>query len=267
MKKQFKSLMLLVISFSLFACVQIDPGESGILFRKYGGGLEKDHIYTDGVEFIAPWNDMIIYNTKEQTRSYESEVLEKNGLPVTIVATVNYSVVPQTVGYLHSEIGTGYREIIIDTKARGAIKDVVGKYTAEELYSTKRGELEHGILEALEPALFDNYMMLSYIEIADVGLPQAIENGITAKEVQEQKNLLAQKKEQEQSYLANARVATAQGNYNAAVLEGKANREIANSITSSLIKWKQLEVQQSKWDGKYPLYMGGDAGMLLNLNN
>lgn len=259
------SSVLLFLVLSLGACTQIEVGQKGVLFRPYSGGLDKEHVYNEGVEWVAPWNDMIVYDVREQSRDYKSQVLEKNGLTVTITATVNFAPISSEIGNIHADIGVNYADIIVDKKARGAIKDVVGKYTAEELYSTKRGKLESEISAALDTALAQNHISFRFVEISDVDLPDPISNAITAKEEQQQKNLLAEKRKEEEENLAAARVAREEGNYNAAVFQAKANREIANSISAPLVEWEKLKVLEKNWDGKYPQVMS-DAGVLLNLN-
>ncbi|MCB0688111.1 MAG: prohibitin family protein, partial [Saprospiraceae bacterium] len=40
----------------------IDPGEKGVLFKPFGGGLEKDKLFDQGFHIVAPWNKMYIYD-------------------------------------------------------------------------------------------------------------------------------------------------------------------------------------------------------------
>ena len=58
----------------------IEAGERGVLFKPYTTGLDKDNIYGEGFHIIAPWNEMYIYNVREQQREETMDVLDKNGL-------------------------------------------------------------------------------------------------------------------------------------------------------------------------------------------
>jgi len=40
----------------------IEPGEKGVLFKRFGGGIDKERIYDQGFHFVAPWNKMILYD-------------------------------------------------------------------------------------------------------------------------------------------------------------------------------------------------------------
>jgi len=62
----------------------IEAGEAGVLFKKFGGGLEKETIYGQGFHVVAPWNTMYIYNVKEQSAEESMSVLDRNGLTVKV---------------------------------------------------------------------------------------------------------------------------------------------------------------------------------------
>ncbi|GIR58946.1 MAG: hypothetical protein CM15mP65_15270 [Crocinitomicaceae bacterium] len=55
----------------------IDPGEEGFVYRPYTGGIDTSENYSEGTYFIMPWNEMITYNVLQQSRNYESKVMEK----------------------------------------------------------------------------------------------------------------------------------------------------------------------------------------------
>ncbi len=58
-------IVIIALSNSIFLTIQ--PGETGVLFRKFSGGLDKNKIYEQGFHIIAPWNTMHVYNVNEQT--------------------------------------------------------------------------------------------------------------------------------------------------------------------------------------------------------
>ena len=61
-------LILIVLFFRSWT--DINPGEEGFVYRPYGGGVEKQKTYGEGTILIAPWNEMITYNTRQQSKSY-----------------------------------------------------------------------------------------------------------------------------------------------------------------------------------------------------
>jgi len=56
--------LIFVVLFGSSMFKTIDPGEKGILFHKFSGGLDKETIYGQGFHVIAPWNTLYIYDVK-----------------------------------------------------------------------------------------------------------------------------------------------------------------------------------------------------------
>ena len=61
--------------------VTIKPGERAIIFRKFTTGLDKENIVPPGFHFIAPWNEVFIYEVKEQKLKKAWISLIKMGFP------------------------------------------------------------------------------------------------------------------------------------------------------------------------------------------
>lgn len=240
---------LIAIVIFFMSWQDVEPGEEGFVYKPYGGGVDMQETYSEGSYFIAPWNEMITYNVLQQSKTYISTVMDKNGTNITVEVAVNYSVQNGKSGKLHLDVGTNYITII-DDKSQGAIKKVIGNYTYEEVYSTKRDALEIEMSEILKKEFAKNYIDLEYVEIKDVDLPKNIAMEIVNKETQKQRNLTAKEKEQEEEYLANARIEKARGDsslvisarYKAEAIELEASQIGKNPQYIELKKWE-------KWDG------------------
>lgn len=249
--------ILLIIFF--MSWTDIEPGEEGFIYRPYGGGVDKSTLYKEGTVFILPWNEMIKYNVRQQSQNYTSEVMDINGTDITVSIAVNYAARTGKIAQLHLKHGPGFITFI-DDKAKGAIKDVIGRYTYEQVYSSKREALEGEIEDILKKDFDGNYITLNYVEIADVNLPPNIAAEITNKETQKQRNLTAKEKQKEQEYLANALIEKARGDsslvisarYNAEAIQLEAEQISKNPQYIELKKW-------DKWDGKGSPYGEGNV--------
>ncbi len=229
MKNIFKFLLLAVMTVTMSSCgTTNDPGERSIIFDSYGDGIDTSMVYKEGYHFHAPWKDMIKYNTRNQSSTYKSEVMDKNGTEVTVLATVNYAAKPNKIGQLHLKHGEDYSTSFINPKVMGAIKDVAGRYTYEELYSTQREALEQEIEEILRADFAGNYLLLAFVEVADVNLPSEIAAEIKRKETQKQRNITSSLKEEENKNMANAKIAEAEGNKQSSILNAEAEAEAIN---------------------------------------
>ena len=93
------------------------------------------------------------------------------------------------LGYLHDLIGEDYLESIIRPEIRSVTREVIGEYLPEELYSTKREEVEDKIYEITSKSIADKYIFLDAILIRDVTLPQTLQAAIENKLRQEQEAL------------------------------------------------------------------------------
>ncbi len=238
----------------------VDPGEEGFIYRPYGKGVETDISYNEGTQFIAPWNEMITYNVLVQSRNYDSQVMDKNGTDIGVVIAVNYHAIKGKTALLHLKHGKGYVETFIGKKAKGAIKDVIGRYTYVEAYSTKREILEQEI-EAILMSDFDsNYVALDFVEIADINLPQNIAIEITNKETQKQRNQTAKEKQKEEEYLANARIEKARGD-SSLVVSARFKAEAISLEAEQISKNPQyIELKKwESWDGNGSPYGTGNV--------
>jgi regulator of protease activity HflC (stomatin/prohibitin superfamily) len=240
-------LILLILFFMSWS--DVAPGQQGFIYRPYGGGVEKDKTYDDGTFFIAPWNEMITYNIRQESKNYSSEVMDINGTDINVMVSVNYSASVGKIAQLHLKHGPGFITFI-DDKAKGAIKDVIGRYTYEQVYSSKREALEGEIEAILQKDFEGNFITLHYVEIADVNLPANIATEITNKETQKQKNLTAKEKQKEQEYLANAKIEKARGD-SALVISARFKAEAIQLEAEQISKNPQyIELKKwEKWDG------------------
>ncbi len=238
----------------------VDPGEEGFIYRPYGKGVETDISYNEGTQFIAPWNEIITYNVLVQSRNYDSQVMDKNGTDIGVVIAVNYHAIKGKTALLHLKHGKGFAESFIDKKAKGAIKDVIGRYTYVEAYSTKREILEQEIEAILNVDFDSNYVALDFVEIADINLPQNIAIEITNKETQKQRNQTAKEKQKEEEYLANARIEKARGD-SSLVVSARFKAEAISLEAEQISKNPQyIELKKwESWDGNGSPYGTGNV--------
>jgi len=256
-------IVIIALSNSIFLTIQ--PGETGVLFRKFSGGLDKDKIYEQGFHIIAPWNTMHVYNVKEQTAEESMDVLDKNGLSISVDVTVRFNPAPQKIGYLHERFGTGYIGVLVVPEARSTVRQVMGRYSAEEIYSTKRSEVETAIENETQEVLGseNNNIQMRALLIRSINLPDQIKNAIERKLQQEQEALAYEfRLDKEKSEAERKRIA-AEG-------EARANQIINSSLTNNLLKMRGIEATTSlasSSNSKVIVIGGGKKGLPLILGN
>ena len=259
------SLIFLVL-FGSSIFYTIEPGEKGVIFRKFSGGLDKDKIYEQGFHVIAPWNTLHVYDVKINETFEKMEVLSQNGLSIKIDLSFRYNPIHNKIGYLHDEIGRNYVERIVKPEIRSVTREVIGNYLPEELYSTKREAIEDEIESLTRAKVEPKYITLDAILIRDVTLPQTLRTAIEQKLKQEQEALEYDFKIQKARKEAERKEIEANG---IAEFQKIVNR----TITPQLLKWKGVEATQEisksqnskvivigNGDGDLPIILGGDGG-------
>lgn len=230
-------LVLAVIFLLIFwssMTVNIKAGHAGVLFRQFGGGVEKEKTFGEGFHFIAPWNDMYIYEVRQQEMSETMEVLSSNGLEINIDVSVWYQPSYSKLGYLHAEIGEDYINRILIPSIRSSVRSMIGKYTPEELYSSKRDSIEVGTFDLLTDLLDNKYVQVNEVLIRSVVLPAKIKEAIERKLKQEQESLEYEFKLEKQLKEAERQRIEAEG-------KAKANNIINASLTDKILTEKGIE--------------------------
>lgn len=232
--------------------VDVNPGEEGFMYKPYGGGVDTSYTYKEGTFFVAPWNDVVTYNILQESKNYNSTVMDLNGTDITVNVSINFAVKKGNSAKLHLKHGVGYLQFI-DDKVKGSIKDVVGRYTYKEVYSSKRESLEDEIEYILRKDFAGNYLILHYVEIADVNLPANIATEITVKETQKQKNMTSELKKVEEKNLADAKVERAKGDSAKLMINSQAEAEAIRVKQQQLSKSPQYieYMKADKWNGSY----------------
>ena len=255
--------LIFIVLFGSSMFYTVDPGEKGILFKKFAGGLDKETVYGQGFHVIAPWNTLHVYDVKIHETFEKMEVLSKNGLSIRIDLSFRYMPVQEKIGYLHDEIGRNYLERIIKPEIRSVTREVIGNYLPEELYSTKREAIEDEIESLTREKVEAKYLTLDAILIRDVTLPLTLRNGIEKKLVQEQESLEYEFKIDKARKEAERKEIEANG-------IAKFQQIVNRTITPQLLKWKGVEATQEiakssnakvivigNGDGDLPIILGG----------
>ena len=153
--------LVVIIFFGSSMFYTLQPGERGVIFRKFSSGLDKENIYQPGFHIIAPWNELFIYSVKEQIKDETMDILDKNGLKVNVDITARFNPVFNKIGDLHEIFGPQYISKLVIPEVRASVRKVMGRYTAEEIYSTQRKEVEELIKTETEKVLSENYIDIS----------------------------------------------------------------------------------------------------------
>ncbi|WP_456488266.1 SPFH domain-containing protein [Caminibacter pacificus] len=270
--------VLLLFIFLFKPWVIINEGEVGILSTT---GKFSQKPLLPGLHFYVPVvQKVIVVDTKVHMISYKRNpeigtmpdrygtikvypainVLDARGLPITVELSVSYKLNPRQAAYVVKTYGLNWEDKIINPIVRDVVRNVIGKYPAEEL-PMKRNEIaaqiENQIREELakipnQPIIFESF------QLRDIILPENIKKQIERVQIAKQEaerakyEVLRAKQEAEKKAaiargIAEAKKIEAQGKADAMLIEAnaqaKANMIIGKSLSTELLKLKQIEVQ------------------------
>ena len=245
------------------SAVTIDAGESGVLWKRFGGGVVVDQPpLGEGFHLVAPWNEVIKYEVRQQELTEKMQVLSSNGLDIRLEATAWYQPDQKNLGLLHKTKGENYLDRVLKPAIRSATRSVVGRYTPEQIYSSKRDAIQQEIYDETKKITDDQYVQLNEVLVRDVTLPSAIKDAIERKLGQEQESL---------EYEFRLVKATKEAEKVRIEAQGKAdaNRILSASLTDKILQDKGIDatLELSKSPNAKVVIVGGKDGMPLILGN
>jgi len=226
-----------IIAIILFSksFVTIDAGQSGILWKRFAGGVVTDQpALGEGFHVVAPWNKVYIYEVRRQESFEKMKVLSSNGLDILLDASIWYQPKYAELGFLHKEIGEDYLNRILLPTIRSAARSVVGRYTPEQLYSSKRDAIQAEIFEESKKIINEQHILLDDILVRDVTLPATIKDAIERKLRQEQESLEYEFRLEKASKEAQRQIIEAKG-------KADANKILSASLTDKILRDKGIE--------------------------
>ncbi len=254
----------IIVLISLFkSFISIDAGYAGVLWKRFGGGVVTDQPpLGEGFHIVAPWNEVQIYEVRQQEFFDQMKVLSSNGLDIQLDATAWYLPNIEQLGFLHQKKGVNYLERVVRPALRSSTREVVGRYTPEQIYSSKRAIIQAEIHEETKKILDNQYIQLNDVLVRDVTLPQTIKDAIERKLRQEQESL---------EYEFRLEKATKEAEKQRIEARGKAdaNRILSASLTDKILKDKGIEatLKLSESPNTKVVVVGGKDGMPLILGN
>jgi len=252
-----------IVMITLFkSSVTISGGQGGVLFKTFSGGIDTENTYGEGWHLIAPWNDMITYEVRQQEVLEDMAVLSSNGLEISLEVSAWYQPMFKDLPKLHQEKGQSYLDRVVKPAIRSASRSVIGRYTPEEIYSTKRDAIQSEINVETKKILDKQFIQLNEVLVRDITLPPTIKTAIEGKLKQEQESLEYEFKLQKAKKEAEKVRIEAQG-------KADANKILNASLTPNILKEKGIEatLELSKSPNTKVVVVGGDDGLPLILGN
>jgi regulator of protease activity HflC (stomatin/prohibitin superfamily) len=243
--------------------VIINSGESGILVTL--GKYEKQPLYPGFHLFMPLLQKVIVVDTKVRVVHYSKEegvidakgvkrltpiqVLDSRGLPVEVELTIQYALLPEKASDAIASLGLNWEEKTINPNARDIVRSVIGNFKAEEL-PVKRDAIAVLITQGMQKAMEkikNQPIALTSIQLRGIVLPDKVKEQIEKVQIANQEAERTKYEVERARQEAQKAAEVAKGNSEARIIEAKgqaqANDLIGRSLTTNLVKMKQIEAQ------------------------
>ena len=169
--------------------ISIKPGELGVLYARFRGGTQLQHTYEEGIHLIQPWNIMYIYDVRVQEETQNIDVLTVDGLTINVQISLRFKIISDRLPALHQEIGPRYRDKVLLPIMNSAVRQTIGSYRPDDLYSTARQELQDQMLVDAVEEMGRIPILIQGFVVKTITLPEVLRDSIERKLVAEQSYL------------------------------------------------------------------------------
>lgn len=248
-------LLFLFLAMMLRPFAIVNAGERGVVMQF---GKVQDTVLDEGLHPIIPIVTTVKkLNVRVQQNSFNAGAASKDLQKITTELAVNWHIDPLKVNRVFQQVGD--EELIVNGIMTPAVSEVLkaatAKKTAEEII-TKRTELKQEIDANLKGRLEPYGVIVDDVSLVNFSFSPEFSRAIEAKQIAEQEAKQA-------SFIAQKATQEAQAEVNRAKGQAEAQRLQRLTLTPELLQKQAIE----KWDGRFPMVMGGNGAVpLININ-
>ena len=135
--------------------VTVPTGHVGILWKRFRGGTQLDPrlLKDEGMRVLLPWDKLFLYDLRLQTHDDTYNAISKDGVNLKATIDIRFRLKHDAVPQLHQTIGPDYVKRMLSPEIGNRAREIFAEYTAEEVYSTKRQEIQKKIRTHTEAML------------------------------------------------------------------------------------------------------------------
>ncbi len=159
---------LMIVVLWPYVVITVPSGRVGVYWKRVHGFdfycwcfvgrgtiLDPRELREEGLHLVAPWDKLFIYDLRLQSSTEKINAISKDGVNVTAQINVRYQLAHRAVAVLHKFIGPQYLETVIGPEVGSQAREVISKYTAEEVY-TSREKIQEQVRAGTQKSLGAN---------------------------------------------------------------------------------------------------------------
>lgn len=261
--------VVLAVILVVLSCASYVPtGYTGIVTTF---GKVHEETLDAGINFHAPWDNVITMDNREQRTAFRLEAFSKDIQQVGVQGSINYNIDKSTAMNLYKDVGTEYPNVLINPRIMEDVKIIIAKYTAENLIENRQSVAD-SIFDLIKSELAPKGINVISLAVENIDFTDAFESAVEAKQVATQEKQKAKTQQEQQTMEAEQKAERDRINAQAAAdvakieadaeayavkvqadAQAEANKKINASLTEELINYNKV----NRWDGKLPTFNGG----------
>jgi len=178
------SLLLAELVLTAACGATVQPGQRGLHWRPFSEGLSTEAL-KDGFYWVAPWNDVYVYDVRWQSFTESIDALSADDLQVLIKAAIILRPVPEELYFLVHEVGAEFYPRIVKPEFMAAVRSVVSGYPMVTV-PEKSTEIASKIQAVVVEKLKGRHLTIQSVALADVDFPPVVLKSIEQKQAKEQ---------------------------------------------------------------------------------
>lgn len=211
----------------------VGAGQGGVKFSAISG-TDLSTSYGEGFHLHPPWTSIVRYDVRVQETLEKIVALSSNGLSIQMDISIRFRPIAADLPSLHTKYGTDYFRKVVQPYLRSVARDVVGRYKPEELYSSRRSELQEQIHEGVSAGVEGQFVLIDAVLIRHVELPAQIRAAIENKLKEEQEAERYQYTIQKERLEAERKEIEAEG-------EARYQQIVTASLTDNFLRFRGIE--------------------------
>jgi regulator of protease activity HflC (stomatin/prohibitin superfamily) len=139
-----------------------------VLWKRFAHGTVRDprQLRGEGLHLILPWDRLFLYDLRIQSLTDTYNAISKDGVNLNAALNIRFRLQRNSVPILHQAIGPDYTKLL-GPQIASQMRGVIAEYTAEQVYSTARQEIQDKIRETAVEKLSHKMMDAETLNEAD----------------------------------------------------------------------------------------------------
>ena len=134
-----------------YMVVTVPSGEVGVLWKRLTGPgiycwcilargtiLDPRELRDEGLHLIWPWDKLFLYDLRLQSDTETYNAISSDGVNVTAEINIRYQLNHYSVAVFHKFIGPGYLKSLLAPEIGSQARDVISRYTAQNVYMSRQ---------------------------------------------------------------------------------------------------------------------------------